>query len=270
MKRNKKGELEKEYRTLLNSWHDTCYAIRNLGYVELETPIHHGYEIYYELRDDIARSSIGPKMELLIENFTSSSWCKDTSFIRKYKKTNYEKIKPLFNRVETHKYENFYEWTKQYFRIDYNKYVNSWHGTRYYYYLLDIPEYYLVEKIRKSYITHRQIIDADLMSKEAEILKKLKSKKFYKFWGSRNFSDKPYSEMFNRKDRRYNKVMLKKNLNTYYCDDNTLWDIDFGDTDEITRENYKDRDFRSWQDGWGHEPYEFKYNHKRSAVYAYW
>ena len=110
------------------------------------------------------------------------------------------------------------------------------------------------------------------MSRKAELQNKLEGKKFYKLWTVRNYSDKSFSTMLNRADRRHSKMTLDKNLNTYYCDDNSVSKIYLGESDEITRENHEDGNFFNWSSnsGWGHDPYPFRYAHKKSARWEMW
>ena len=97
--RNEKFLLEKEYRRILENYYENRKVKRNLGYYELEEPIKNGFDISWVIREDIFKSPIGWEVESILYHYGKSSWCKTRDFVRKYKRSNNEEIKPYFVKI---------------------------------------------------------------------------------------------------------------------------------------------------------------------------
>lgn len=220
--RNEKFLLEKEYRRILENYYENRKVKRNLGYYELEEPIKNGFDISWVIREDIFKSPIGWEVESILYHYGKSSWCKTRDFVRKYKRSNNEEIKPYFVKINSNTYDSLYPWAKKWFTRDYlaKSYRNYW-GVEVFWYRCTIPAYYLVEKIDVSYITHREIINPDLESEGAYLIKKLEGPKFYYKFNNSEKSNKSWVRLANRRDRRYNKITINKHLQYNDFDDDT-------------------------------------------------
>jgi len=227
--------------------HDANWeAQRKLGYKPLEKPIHHGYDSYWVLRDDVARREDADKFQQILDNFGTTVWCKDKNFKewdRSCKKM--VDVNPGLREIDQKRYDNLSAWAQKFF-YSYQK-QSRWGGASYTVYAVNIPSHFLVRKIVKSYKTHYKVIDEELLREEAEINAQLETT-FYdvrgKYW-ERHSSSKWWRQCLNRRDRAYNKNALRKNMRAT-----------FAKYDDITD------DWGCWIYDWCDDQHEFKYRHK--------
>jgi len=246
MKKNKKAEKQKEFLKLQRQLSSNWKTQRNLGYRQLEKPIHHGYDAYWTLREDIQRREDVDKFESILYHFSKSVWCRKKDFKKWDNNLKKEiEIKPYFKELNANEYEKLYPWAKKFFS-PYMK-MSSWGGIPKTMYSVNIPEHFLVMKKVKSYKTHTKIIDEVLKQEASELESKIKHK-FYnedkKYWKIKS-SNKDFKKILNRSDRYYNKIALRRNMDTI-----------FAKYDDIND------DWGSWLYDWCDDFYEFKYNHK--------
>ena len=67
MKRNAKTEKYKAFLSKMRERDTNWEAQRKLGYKPLEKPIHHGYDAYWILRDDVARREDADKFQYILD-----------------------------------------------------------------------------------------------------------------------------------------------------------------------------------------------------------
>ncbi|MEK6828556.1 MAG: hypothetical protein AABY15_00320 [Nanoarchaeota archaeon] len=212
MKRNKKTERYKDFLKLESQLSINWEAQRKLGYKPLDKPIHHGYDAYWVLRDDVSRRDDAWQWQYILDNFGKSTWCRDKSF-RYWNKQErmMVNIRPSFKDIDFNKYENLPPWAKKFFYATEKK---GYWGQMYKVYSVGIFDYYLKMKVVKSYKTHYKVIDELLKQEEAELEARLEGQ-FYderrKSW-NRHRSGKDWRTIFNRADRRHNKNALKVNI----------------------------------------------------------
>lgn len=206
---NTKKESYKRYLALSKRENEINVAQKNLGYVELETPIHHGYLSYFVLREDVANRENGDELASLLAKYSHEAWCRTKDFIVKRKK-QVEIITPKLMILDERDYLKLPVKTQAHFRMTW---VEYWGGMRKGF-ILDFPRHYLVIKRKKDYITHRKVIDGALEAEEAFIRDKI-WEIFYKSSPYDNGRMKPYAKARNKSERRTNKIMLKSNFNTY-------------------------------------------------------
>lgn len=251
MKRNAKTERFKAYLRKEDELNDNWKAQRALGYKPLDKPIHYGYNGEWKLRADISRSKDGEDLEALIHHFGKSVWCKDKSFT-KYDHCQKREvdIKPYFKKIDESTYDKLLPWCKRFFAYSPADDVVMWGWVRKYY-RVNLPDYYFKLKISKNYKTHYKVIDEVLLQEEAEIDAQLDTT-FYKerraSW--KRGPGKDMQQLYNRADRRHNKVALKKNMSIM---------VDKGDGD-----------WGCWLTGDCDEFVEFRYNHKHSCHWDWW
>lgn len=206
MSKNTKKETYKEYLRLLTRQHEINLAQKNLGYVELEKPIHHGYLCHFELREDIQRQTDGPILAKLLENYSTIEWSRTKDFILRRKKRTHL-IEPKLKKLEVREYEKLDEKTKGFFRETWEK---GWFEYRKCY-VLDFPRYYLVIKKKKDYITHQKVIDGTLEAEDQFIDDRILQIMYI----SSPYDDgsmKPFAKVKNKGERRNNKMILKSNI----------------------------------------------------------
>lgn len=246
MKRNAKTEKHKAFLRKMRERDANSEAQWKLGYKPLEKPIHHGYDAYWVLRDDVARRQDADKFQQILDNFGTTVWCRNKDFRvwdRYYKRM--VDVNPGLREIDQKRYDNLSQWEQKFF-YSYQK-QSSWGGATRTVYAVNIPSHFLVRKVVKSYKTHYKVLDSELQREEAEIKAQLETT-FYdereKYWYNRG-SSKNWRKIFTKKDRAHNKVALRKNMGTIYALSDDISD-----------------DWASWLDGWCDDFYEFKYNHR--------
>lgn len=249
MKRNKKEEKFKEFLRKKAMLDKNREAQNNLGFIPLDEPVHCGYNAKWELREDISRRKDADQFQYILDNFGTTVWCKRKEFKvwdRYYKKMI--DVNPGLREIDQNKYDNLSVWAQKFF-YSYEK-QNSWGGATRTVYSVNIPSYLLVKKVVKSYKTHYRELDETLLQEEAEIWGEiyLKYHDINADYWSRCSSFKSGQKIFNKKDRRHNKVALHKNMGT-----------EFAKYDDISD------DWGSWLNDWVDDFYEFRYKHRRGG-----
>ncbi len=203
MSKNTKKESYKKYLRLVAERAKIWEAQSNLGYVELEKPIHNGYLGFLVLRDDIANRKDGTILAGLLKKYSTIEWSRTKDFIRGRKKCS-ETIQPKLVEISEYEYEKLDIKIKDYFRVTW---VKGWFEYRKCY-VLDFPSYYMVFKKKKDYITHRKVIDGTLEAEESFIRDKIWEIKYQSSpWGESSM--KPYSKAKNKSNRRNDNIILK-------------------------------------------------------------
>ena len=295
MGKNTKRENYKEYLALQRRDEKLSDERRNLGYRELEKPIHHGYNAYLELREDVQRriDKEGLAYQYIIKNFMVETWSKTQDFVNKHKgkryhyyEYNYEN-KPHIRKITEREYETLHPSIQKCFynyRID-NKHY--WGGAEQRIYSHLIPDHYLIMKIKNSYITHQKVIDSQLEREISFVDDKLQE--FYNttpFWRGNGFTW--FRRYYTKRDRRYNKTVLTKNLkegipNDSYERYKESLEIHNLEMECLGQEDYifepcskieweLDNDAQNWSDAsaWSHDPYPFRFSHRNDAKWKWW
>ena len=207
---NTKNKHYKNRLALEKRLEDNRLAQSALGYKELDKPIHHGYDIEYILRADIARRDDAWEYQLLIDDFGQKRWCKNKDF-KEYSYHNKREvyIKPYIDKVNHRQFDCWRDWFQKFWMRSPKDDVNNWWGYHKLY-ICNIPEWYLDTKITKHYKTHYKVIDEVLLQEEAEIWDELCGPKYVHLWNG--YSSKDWKTIYNKKDRRHNKQIVKKNM----------------------------------------------------------
>jgi hypothetical protein len=218
MKRNAKTEKQKEFLRLRKEAAANWEAQRKLGYKPLDKPIHHGYDAYWVLRDDVSRRADADRFQYVLDNFGVSTWCRRKDFKTWcYHQKRIVDVNPSFKEIDQYRYDKLSPWVQKFF-YSYQK-QNYWGGQTYTMYAVNIPSHFLVKKVVKSYKTHYKVIDEILKQEEAEIDARIESK-FYKeqrkYWGH-NGCSKSWRKIYSKADRAHNKKALRKNMNMMFA-----------------------------------------------------
>lgn len=168
-KRNKYFFKEKEINRLKTKSSEINQAMRNQNLIELDEPIHNGYNAEWTLRADISRRDDAHVYQEALDACKGTVWSKRPDFRYKDYKTKRWMIRnPELKKLNKEKYEAlspsakkfFFETTKttKYWRYGYSD--KEYHCTL---------SYELVVKISKHYITHRREHDSTLYKMDSEI-----------------------------------------------------------------------------------------------------
>lgn len=266
-----KNTKHKDYKRLLalrEREDELTQAIRNLGYVELEKPVHHGYNAFLTLREDVAKREdrVAWLYQYFIDNFAVETWSRTKEFYIKNKKGKVCDKRPYFRRVTQKEYDGFLPWVQEYL----HKRTEFLWGQEYSYYVPYIPQHYLVTKIKNSYITHRKVVDGELESERAFIKDQIWAIEVrMKPWNDSGYSR--FLKRYKKANRRNDKMALKKNLNTDFINDSYEWYKEQG-IEMSEKEFITDSDWTNWAcaSAWSQDFYEFKYRPRNEAKWWYW
>jgi hypothetical protein len=256
---NTKDKNYKEYLRLEAKLSENWDAQKALGYKPLDKPIHDGYQIEYVLRKDIAARDDAWMYQSLLDDFGMTKWCKDKSFEVYNKKTKHkEVIKPFIKIVYEREYEDWIAKFQAFWTRSPKDDRTGWYNEVAYKCI--VPEWYFDTKITKHYKTHYKVIDEVLLQEEAELEAQIEKYR-RKFWKWHSSVPKHFTKTCNRKDRAFNKQVLRQNLQhqepaIYKC--------------YISGEYFEcDEDWNDWLI-YGVEKKQFKYNHKHYAAWLWW
>lgn len=184
---NKYDLKYKEFISLRKKLYDLDDRLKEVPLVELEIPYQRGWEVYFDLKEDIKRRDdvdiIYEVLNLSYRGFITRN-VKLVKAIRKgeksYKAHKRDSGTSVYNHFYHRRLYNF-AFTKEHKR--YAKYCNEdcykyYDGKRYYY---SLPEYWLVFKTRPNIITHTRITGGPLQ-KERDYIKD-------RVWGSSEFQE---------------------------------------------------------------------------------
>jgi hypothetical protein len=96
-KRLQKEQYEKELIRLQLKQNELYKKLRDLPWIDLETPIQRGYMRTFELREDIGRSSDAEFYTNLLEKINTKMYSNDIKFLKRGRKKNRKK---MFNERE--------------------------------------------------------------------------------------------------------------------------------------------------------------------------
>lgn len=209
-------------------------AQKKLGYEKLDVPYLKGWDGYWVLRDDIARSENGKRLSGLINDFGKTIFSSNKEFktwSKGDRKYNYHK--PGFKKVDEDTYNRFQSWVQEWFVYDPTEDRQWWNGVKKYY-RFTIPNWMLIMKKEKHWVTEYKVRDEVLEQEYAELNDKIDQLLNYRsFYTESNKSAKPYQKIRNRSFRTKEKRELKKviksknfdNLDLPICKKQVLWDM---------------------------------------------
>lgn len=272
MSKNTKHKHYKRLLALRERKSELEAAIKNLGYVELEKPVHHGYNAYLTLREDVARreDKVAWLYQYFIDNFAVETWSRTKEFYTKNKKGIISDKRPYFKRITKKEYDEFYPWVQEHL---YKKTEFVW-GQEYSYYVPYVPEHYLVTEIKNSYITHRKVVDGELESELAFVKDQMWAIEVrIKPWDESGYSK--FLKTIQKANRRNDKIALKKNLNTMFINDSYELYKEIAEEEGFEyslKEFITDSDWSDWAgaSAWSQDFYEFKYKPRNEAKWWYY
>lgn len=272
MSKNTKHKHYKRLLALRERKSELEVAIKNLGYVELEKPVHHGYNAYLTLREDVARreDKVAWLYQYFIDNFAVETWSRTKEFYIKNKKGKVWDKRPYLRRLTQKEYDGFLPWVQEHLH---KKTEFVW-GQEYSYYVPYIPEHYLVTEIKNSYITHRKVVDGELESELAFVKDQMWAIEVrIKPWDESGYSK--FLKTIQKANRRNDKIALKKNLNTIFINDSYELYKEISEEEGFEyslKEFITDSDWSDWAgtSAWSQDFYEFKYKPRNEAKWWYY
>lgn len=211
---NTKSKNYKKYLKLLKELEKNHDAQRNLGYKPLDKPVHHGYDAFFILRDDVSRRHDAYIFQYIIDRFSKPVWSRRKDLmIYSYFEKCYIKNNPTINDISEEVYEKLPLNIKKYF-YGYDK--QFWNTVRKIY-KCTVPDYFFTVKVVKSYKTHYKVIDSVLKQEESYLSDKLYSE-CYDLWSYHGTVPKRFTQLCNRRDRRKSKIEIRKTMH------NNEWD----------------------------------------------
>lgn len=190
VKQAKELELKRLHRNLQKLWR----SVLNLGTVELPKPRMMGWKRYFVLRPDFARRKDGKEILEVLEKINTFVYSRTKDFSRyDYDDRPFnekQRVKSLSKKVwdtlTPQKKAFFYPSKHRDFRKSEIRYV------------FDFPDYSLLHKVKRHYITHVPILDSELESQIDELENKVRTQnlwpKIYKLmgWSRRNRYDEDF------------------------------------------------------------------------------
>ena len=223
MQRNKFSEKEKEYLRLLSRLSDNHLAQRNLGYVQLETPVPHGFTASFILRDDVARREDAWVFKAILKACARSAWRRKNDFISVKRKRKGEKDGkyhpnqyPHFVHLTEDKYLGLDPKCRKWFDVEVDKWGSKW-------YFLNIPNFFFEIKVVRHYRTKAKLIDNVLLQEEAEIENKLLHFHGCKYYNWMTSAPKSYRRFYHKADRMQTKSAMRSIIN----EDKDEGEVDF-------------------------------------------
>jgi hypothetical protein len=220
-KRNKQYLREKEYLRLKKASDDNWDAQRNLGWIQLDEPLHTGYTAKLVLRSDIANREDAWIFQTIIDNYSSSSYAKrlrDLDFSKKDIKSYRIYGRPHVYSISENTYNSMNPQIKKWFQK--LSFTSSWAGERY---SCDVPNFFFEISIEKYYTTKIRIFDEVLQQEAAEIKATIEHK-FY-IENCRFYNGRRMRRILNNIQRNKSKMKMNHIIDS--------------DEDYIFEDNYK-------------------------------
>jgi len=228
MKRNKQEKERKEIARLKREWDDISNLISKQSWIELDKPIHRGWDAELRVRDDFSRSKYNEGLQLLVDWFGTSVWSSREDF--KYRcggcRGGWAIRQPWFSDIDERTYDSIPPMVQKYYSKSISFDNNPWSRKQYY---CNVDHWKFEKVITKSYSTHYQEHDEILYQMEAEVKDELYSDKYRgKVW-----PDYKGKGFWNRKQRKGENGKVKRTLievkKGYNNKDNDVdyWNLDY-------------------------------------------
>lgn len=228
-KRNKYYIRDKEYKSLCKKLCDNQQAQRDLGWIELETPIFIGYRAKLEPRQDIQNRDDAWVFWDISKNLSTTEFARKIEHfhwnVKKKRNWFVEMKKPHIKSISESVYNSIPPQIQKYFKLDEHYY-------RYPCYYCDVPNFYWEIVYEKEYRTKVRRIDSDLKKEESEIRRRID----FDFYNENNHMSGSPSWF----RRRLNKSQKAKSKQTLY---NIIYN---GDEDATFEDNYKSANWLWW------------------------
>lgn len=233
-KRNKKSFREKDFLRLKHAIAQNWKAQQNLGWIQLDNPIHDGYVSYLVVREDIAMRDDAWVFKEIAHKFGTSCYAKKAGNLlfpvrkkRNRKKSKLEIVhkNPRIKEISKREYDLLAPQVRKFF-IKWNA-IFPWKGETY---GCTLPYFYFERKAEKYWITHAKIIDEILLQEEAELEAEIRQK----YYGDYNNRSAPKG--FRKELNKRQKAKAKQ----------VLYNLIFKEKDKEFEDNYKSARWLYW------------------------
>ena len=187
MELKKQDRLYKQYLAYEKRWWELREELRKLPLIPLDKPLQHGWEVYFDFRDDIKNRKDYPSIKQAFDLVHREGYTRNVKHIKRIranrnwasflidpeteKKWNWGVI-PQLSLLRQNEYDKLPGDIKKWFALD--AYHEKWASFRGHQYWLDIPRFWLVIKTRPHMITHRRLKGGPLEKEYEFIHKKLR------------------------------------------------------------------------------------------------
>ena len=166
---HKKAKKEKEFRKILKRQQELYKQRHELGYIKLKEPIRHGWFKVMELTPFVEQYKNADAIKEVFDKITTSYWGATKEKAEQYwdkERTRYMlvKDKPTISKRSFRKLSEKAKELCVFFRYK-NEYTGQ-RGGRFY---VNLPKGSFEVRFRRSYITHRKIIDPAIESEIAQL-----------------------------------------------------------------------------------------------------
>jgi hypothetical protein len=222
---NSKDKNYKEILRLERRQSEILEAQRKLGYEKLDEPYQKGWEAHWVLRDDAARREDADGLQALLDRVNTTIYSDNKEFKTWDRgRRQYVYQKPDLRYVPEREIKTWYSWARGWFKHapSEDKY-HWWYNDVQRYFRYNIPDYYLVMKVEKSWVTHYKVMDNVLEQEYNELSDKIVELLDYRSWWRRGGkSAKPYQNIRNRSFRQKEKMTIRKAMRNENFDDMDL------------------------------------------------
>lgn len=208
---NKIEKRKSEVRKLRKEYRDLYEAKFNLGYLDLEKPIRHGWFKHLTLRDDIARRKDALVFREILEASGIDIWGLDKKHADKVWDKQSRKDDtvqfPGIRKLHQKRYNKLSKKAQKWYE-GFDWYWSSGEGNvkRYH---CRVPRYFFKITYSRAFITKKRIVDPKIDKRIAEIQELLLSDKYYNYdQYNRKYRTKYMNDMYNRISRRKAKEAL--------------------------------------------------------------
>lgn len=209
MVQNKYEEYDKKYIALQKAWDKNWEAQRNLGYVELDKPRPHGWDILIIPREDVQNREDAHVFWDVLKACAKKGHIRVKSWYKsKHKKYQTYPFRPYLKYLTKEEYQKLTPAVQKHFHFRPKGSYYGSHKLNFDFYICSVPNFYWVTKLVRSYITKVKVIDEILLQEEAEIKKELY---FMEYERGQSFSKRRSRRKtrYNRSTRRTNNKEVK-------------------------------------------------------------
>lgn len=213
---NTKDKNYKKYLKTQRRIREIREAKKALGYEKLDKPYQKGFNMKWGLRDDILRREDADVLIYIVEKYGTSIYSRTGEF-KHWSRTHraYIDERPRFKLIPESEYDTYVSKVQKWFKYDpaEDKY-SFWYGGVKRFYRVDIPDYFLVEKVEKNWVTHYKVHDEVLeqeLSEQYDLSDRLID--YRRWYRMGHKTAKYYKTSKNRKLRRKLRMEISKRVN---------------------------------------------------------
>ncbi len=166
---SKQEELYKQYLALEKRYWEIREELRKRPAIPLKEPYQHGWDVYFDFRDDVKNKTDFPAIKAAFDLVHSQGYTRQVKHIKRIRANrNYNSylsdpettkrwnwgVLPQLRLLRQHEYDQLPGDIKKWFALD--AYTEKWASFQGHSYWLDIPRYWLEIKTRPHMITHRR------------------------------------------------------------------------------------------------------------------